>query len=61
MLGKLSEPLNQADWYKLVSRVEFALNNSIQCITKKTPSILLFGCEQRGPVVDELTEYLEKK
>lgn len=61
MLGKLSEPLNQADWYKLVSRVEFALNNSIQCSTKKTPSILLFGCEQRGPVVDELTEYLEEK
>lgn len=61
MLGKLSEPLNQADWYKLLNRVEFAINNSVQCSTGKTPSSLLFGCEQRGPVVDELTEYLEEK
>ncbi|KAH8361328.1 hypothetical protein KR200_001361, partial [Drosophila serrata] len=40
---------------------EFAINNSVQCSTGKTPSVLLFGCEQRGPMVDELTEYLENK
>jgi len=61
MLGKLSEPLNQSDWYKLVNRVEFAINNSVQKSTGKTPSILLFGSNQRGPIVDELSEYLEEK
>jgi len=59
MLDKLSEPLNQSDWYKLVNRVEFAINNSVQKSTGKTPSILLFGSNQRGPIVDELSEYLE--
>ncbi|KAH8398931.1 hypothetical protein KR222_005068, partial [Zaprionus bogoriensis] len=61
MLGKLSKPIEQADWYKLLSKVEFAINNSIHSITQKSPSMLLFGVPQMGPIVDELTEYIEEK
>ncbi|RYE17290.1 MAG: hypothetical protein EOP45_16045 [Sphingobacteriaceae bacterium] len=58
MLAKLTEPLNHADWKQKLSEVEFALNNTVHCTTKQTPSVLLFGVEQRGQVIDELTEYL---
>lgn len=60
MLGKLSEAKSQSDWSKVLGQVEFALNNTISFTTKQTPSILLFGAAQRGPVVDWLTEYLEE-
>lgn len=59
MLGKLSEPLNHADWSKRLLQVEAAINNSIHSVTKQTPSKLLFGVEQRGEFIDELTEYLD--
>lgn len=58
MLGKISEPINQSDWSRLLNRVEYALNNTTSSSTKQTASILLFGVAQRGPEVDELTEYL---
>lgn len=61
MLSKLSEPANQSNWSKLLVKVEYAVNNSVHCSTKQTPSVLLFGVHQRGPNVDELTEYLEEK
>lgn len=35
--------------------------NTIHATTRKSPSMLLFGVEQRGRVVDELTEFLEEK
>lgn len=59
MLGKLSEPLNHADWSKRLLQVEAAMNNSVHSIIKQTPSKLLFGVEQRGDFIDELTEYLD--
>lgn len=59
MLGKLSNPVNQADWSRLLSRVEYAINNSVHSSTEQTPSKLLFGINQRGPEIDELTEFLE--
>lgn len=58
MLGTITDPINQADWSRMLSKVEFAINNSIHSSTGETPSKLLFGIKQRGPVVDELTEYL---
>lgn len=41
--------------------VEFAFNNTVNRSARTTPSMLLFGVDQRGPVVDYLTEYLEEK
>lgn len=61
MLGKLTNPINHADWSHKLSQVEYAINNSIHRTTKRTPSELLFGVNQRGQIVDELTEYLDDK
>lgn len=59
MLGKLTNPINHADWSRLLSRVEYAINNSVHSSTQETPSKLLFGVTQRGPEIDKLTELLE--
>lgn len=58
MLSKMVEPVRQSDWPRFLSRVEYAMNNSIHNSTGKSPSILLFGVAQRGPDIDEMTEYL---
>lgn len=61
MLGKLSEPDRQSNWTKVLSNVEYAMNNHVSKSTKFTPSILLFGTEQKGKDIDVLTEYLQEK
>jgi len=48
MLGKLSNPINQTDLYKLINKVEHAINNSVHSSTLKTPSMILFGVDQKG-------------
>lgn len=60
VLAKITDPISHADWKKKLSDVEFALNNTVHCTTKQTPSRMMFGIEQRGKVVDELTEYLHE-
>ena len=60
MLAKLTEPVEHSDWVDKLSQVEFAINNSVHCTTKQSPSRLLFGTEQRGLIVDELAEYLRR-
>lgn len=59
MLGKLSEPIDHSDWVKVLPRVEFALNNSKHSSTKFTPSELMFGVNQRGEDIDQLSEFLD--
>lgn len=61
MLAETTEPIQHSDWYKLLRKVEFAVNNSVHSSTKQTPSKLLFGVDQRGREVDVLTEHLEEK
>lgn len=61
ILGKLSNSERQADWVKLLPKVEFALNNHVSKSTKFTPAMLLFGVSQRGPNIDTLTEHLDEK
>jgi len=51
MLGKWSNPINQADWYKLINKVVHAINNSVHSSTLKTPSTILFVVDQKGPIV----------
>lgn len=43
-----------------MSKIEFALNNSVNRSTGTTPSQALFGVNQRGEVVDKLTEHLDE-
>lgn len=59
MTAKMTEPIDHSDWVKQLSNVEFSLNNTVHCTTKQTPSKMLFGVEQRGENIDELTEYLQ--
>lgn len=61
MLAKISEPIQHSDWSKLLTRVEYAINNSVHSVTKETPSKLLFGVNQRGKDIDALSEFLENK
>ena len=60
ILAKLTKPVEHSDWVDKLSRVEFTINNRIHCTTKQSPSRLLFGTEQRGLIIDELTEYLRE-
>ena len=60
MLGKLTEPLQHSDWVSCLAKVEFAINNSESATTRETPSVLLFGVEQKATVPDKLTEYLDE-
>lgn len=55
-----AEPIDHSDWVKKFSCVKFALNNTVHCSTKQTPSKLLFGMEQRDEIIDELSEYLRE-
>ena len=61
MLGKILNPVNHADWSRLLTNVEHANNNTVHSTTQQMPSVLLFGIPQRGGIVDELTEYLEDR
>lgn len=59
ILGKLTDLIKHADWVKLIPQVEYALNKTKHSPTKFTPSELLFGVNQRGDIVYELTEPLD--
>lgn len=61
ILSKLSSSIDHENWSTQLTKVEYALNNTIHASTKYSPSIMLFGVEQRGTVIDELTEFLENK
>jgi len=59
MLGKLSDESMGRSWHRVLSEVEYAINNSINRTTGYAPSRLLFGVNQRGKSVDNLREFLE--
>lgn len=46
------------DWYKSLGEIEFAINNTVNRTTGKTPSELLYGVKQRGYVIDKLREFV---
>lgn len=54
MLGKLANPIDHADWAKMLPKIEFAINNSIHSVTKFSPCQLLFGTNQKGEEMDLL-------
>lgn len=61
MLSKKTDRTNHADWVKMLSQATFALNNTVHSSTKTTASRLLYGVDQRGQIVDHMTEYLQEK
>lgn len=58
MLGKITNPVDNSDWVKRLKEVQFAINNTVSRSTGASPNMLLFGVEQKGPIVDYLTEFL---
>lgn len=61
MLGKLTEPIDHSDWVTRLKQTDYAFNNTVNRSTGFTPSNLLFGADQKGVVIDELTEFLDEK
>lgn len=60
ILSKISDPMQHADWVKQLQKVEYAFNNTVNRSIRTTPSMLLFGVNQRGPEIDHLAEYLDQ-
>jgi len=58
MIAKLADE-RSVQWHCVLGDVEFACNNTISKATNECPSVLLFGMQQRGKVVDELRDALE--
>lgn len=61
ILAKITEPIQHSDWANKLEHVEYAVNNTVHVGTRDTPSRLLFGVEQRGVIIDKMTEYLNEK
>lgn len=57
VLAKLCETPNK--WPNVLNEVEFALNNSEHKALKNSPSKILFGVNQIGPINDTLKIYLD--
>lgn len=58
MIAKLSS--NECTWNKTIELVELSLNNTIHRMINAHPSIMLFGVNQRGNVIDKIREELEE-
>lgn len=58
LLAKLAD---NSDWNKKLVQVEFCMNNSICRSTGTSPSILLFGVDQRGECCDKVKEFLTSR
>lgn len=50
--------MNGKYWYRILSEIEFAINNVINKTTEESPNTLLFGCKQRGNIIDKLVDYI---
>lgn len=61
MLGKLTNNEKNKHWHKVITDIEYAMNNTVNKSTTQTPSKLLFGVRQRRKLTDEIAEYLETK
>lgn len=58
LLAKIS---NGDDWDRKLIDAEFAINNTKNRSVGTTPSILLFGIDQRGAVNDKIRDYLSEQ
>ena len=58
MLSKEATEETMSDWPNHLTKVEFAINNTVSRSTGFTPSMLLFGINQKGDFCDKLKEHL---
>lgn len=56
MISKLVDEEKKIYWDKTLDTVEFAINNTVQRTIGEHPSVMLFGTNQRGQVLDSLRE-----
>lgn len=61
MLSKECEEDTTANWYKKLTKIEFAINNTVNKSTGFSPSTLLFGVNQKGEVCDRIMEYMQTR
>ncbi|XP_039490057.1 uncharacterized protein LOC120450884 isoform X1 [Drosophila santomea] len=60
MISKLIEPDQGLHWDLVLEKVEYTLNNTQHRSIKQYPSIMLFGLQQKGQIMDELKEKIEE-
>lgn len=58
ILSKLIPSLEE--WDKVLHKVEFAINNSMNRSTGESPAMLLFGVQQKGEVGDNVRLFLKQ-
>lgn len=61
MISKYIDNASGNYWYKILPKIEYALNNTICRSTGETPSKLLFGVEQRNINIDKINDYLKQQ
>lgn len=58
MLSKEADENTTSKWYTSIEKIEFALNNTVNRSTGHSPSVLLFGVDQKGDLCDRIREKL---
>lgn len=59
MCSKLSDDVQK--WDEVLSKIEYSINNTINRSTGFSPSMLLFGINQRGHIYDNVRDFLESQ
>lgn len=59
MLAKLVDSSNRKYWYKMLSQIEYVINNVVHESIKDTPSRVLFGVNQRQKTTDRVRDQFE--
>lgn len=59
MLSKLIDENQNIPFEQVLGQIEFSLNNTINRSIGTSPSVLLFGTQQKGSVVDNIREALQ--
>lgn len=58
IIAKLADKQN-FQWYDTLEKVEFVCNNTVNRSTGESPSVLMYGTQQRGQVIDDLKDTFE--
>lgn len=61
MIAKLMDMDDKKQWYTVLPRAEFSINNTTNRSTGDIPSRLLFGVAQRGNIEDAVANFLQEK
>lgn len=56
MIAKLRDPQNRTTWDEILETTEFTMNNTTHRMINEHPSVMLFGINQKGKVMDKLRE-----